>query len=211
MSIFTIKHADDQQPSPELMGQLIIFKVKPVVRSEDGRELFEFETCQLYRNYEDEPKIPPDRLTHALMTWSGVLQLCAMKAAAVDLLGFFVAVDGRKGPVKIEHYPEGVTFYSAWRNEKDGIGQADAPVPEVPSTKDHRQIAIERALEAIHASPEAKTPLIEKITKILTASATIDDETANPAVRKFLRDRGGLAQPTDVDYPLGGTAISEKS
>jgi hypothetical protein len=38
----------------------------------------------------------------------------------------------------------------------------------------------------------------------LKASATIEDETANPVLRKFLKDRGGLAQPTDIDYPFGG-------
>jgi hypothetical protein len=212
MSIFTIKRRDEQQPDPISMGQFIVFQVKPIIRDNDAKELFEFQTSQLYLDYKTSPAFQPDRYTRPLMTWDGALQQCALRAASANLVGFFVAIEGRSGPVQIEGYPAGVSYYSAERNEDDGYGCPAAPqTPLPPEAKDHRQIAIERALEVIRANPEARTPLVEQIAKILNASATIDDETANPALRKFLKDRGGLAQPTDVDYPLGGNAIARKN
>jgi hypothetical protein len=211
MSIFTIKRRDEQQ-DPVTMGHFIVFQLKSIIRDNDAKELFEFQTSQLYLDYKTNPAFQPAPYTRPLMTWDGALQQCAMRAASANLVGFFVAVEGRVGSVQIDGYTTGASYYSAERNENDGYGRSDAPQsPLPPQAKDHRQIAIERALEVIRANPEDSTPLVEQIAKILNASATIDDETANPALRKFLKDHGGLAQPTDVDYPLGGNEIAGKN
>jgi hypothetical protein len=205
MSIFTIKVREDEQPGTELMGHLIVFKMRLVTRSEDGKGLFDFDTYRLFSNYEDDTAVDPVPYKRPLMTWAGALQQCALRAEVAGLRTFYVSLEDREGPVKIEGYPDGATFYSAERNKNDGFGGSDAPEVPVPgAAKDHRQIAIELALEVISSNPETSTPLVEQIAKILKASATSEDETANPVLRKFLKACGGLAQPTGVDYPFGG-------